>query len=44
MFSALGYRVVELDRESFGGITVKGLNPGDYKTLTFKEIEKLIQK
>lgn len=44
MFSALGYRVIELDRESFGGITVKGLNPGDYKTLTFKEIEKLIQK
>lgn len=44
MFSTLGYRVVELDRENFGGITVKGLRPGEYKILTFKEIEKLIQK
>ncbi|MBU0474148.1 MAG: rRNA pseudouridine synthase [Bacteroidetes bacterium] len=44
MFSTLGYRVVELDRESFGGITVKGLRPGEYKILTHKEIEKLIQK
>jgi len=44
MFSSLGYRVVELDRESFGRITVKGLRPGEYKVLSFKEIEKLIQK
>lgn len=44
MFSALGYRVVELDRESFGGINVKGMRPGEYKVLTYKEIEKLIKK
>ena len=44
MFSSLGYRVLELDRENFGGITVKGMRVGEYKILTFNEIEKLIQK
>jgi len=44
MFSSLGYRVLELDRENFGGITVKNMRVGEYKILSFKEIEKLIQK
>ena len=43
MFSAVGYRVNELERESFGGISVKGMNPGEYRKITYKEIEKLLK-
>lgn len=44
MFSSLGYRVVELERESFGGFTVKGLKPGEYKILSYSDIEELMKK
>ncbi|MCF6271267.1 MAG: rRNA pseudouridine synthase [Melioribacteraceae bacterium] len=42
MFSSLGYRVNELGRESFGGVTVKGLREGEYRIFTYKEIKKLM--
>lgn len=41
MFGALGYFVKHLERESFGGITVKGLPVGTYRKLAFSEIEKI---
>ena len=44
MFSSLGYRVRELERESFAGFTVKGLKQGEYKVLSYKEIKELIEK
>jgi len=34
MFSSLGYRVNELGRESFGGVTVQGLREGEYRVFT----------
>ena len=43
MFSSLGYRVKELERESFGKFTTKGLRKGAYKRLTRKEVENLIK-
>ncbi len=42
MFSSLGYRVTELERESFGGVTVKDLREGEYRIFTYKEIKKLM--
>ncbi len=44
MFSSVGYRVNELERESFGGISTRGLRQGEYKRLSFSEIEKLLEK
>jgi 23S rRNA pseudouridine2605 synthase len=44
MFSSVGYRVINLQRESFGGISAKGLRAGEYKILTYKEIKKLMDK
>lgn len=44
MFSALGYRVIELERESFGGFSVKGLKVGEYKILSQKNIDELMKK
>jgi 23S rRNA pseudouridine2605 synthase len=44
MFSALGYRVRELERESFAGFNVKGLRHGEYRTLSYQEIKELIEK
>jgi len=44
MFSSLGYRVVELERESFAGFSCKGIRPGEYKILAYSDIEKLMKK
>lgn len=44
MFSSLGYKVRELQRESFGKFNVKGIPLGNYKILTKREIDKLIKK
>lgn len=42
MISALGYRVLHLHRESFAGIGVDGLGPGEWRELTPGEVEKLM--
>lgn len=44
MFSSLGYKVRELQRESFGKFNTKGIPSGHYKILTKREIDKLIKK
>ena len=44
MFSSLGYRVNELERESFAGFDVKGLKIGEYKILTYNDIKNIIEK
>lgn len=44
MFSSLGYRVNELERESFAGFDVKGLKQGEYKRLSYADIKNLIDK
>lgn len=41
MGEALGHRVQRLARQSFAGITVEGIRPGEYRPLTTKELEKL---
>jgi len=43
MFSYLGYKVRELQRESFGKFNIKGLQLGEYKVLTKQNIKKLIK-
>lgn len=40
MFGALGYFVKQLERDSFGEITVKGIPTGAYRKLAYSEIEK----
>jgi 23S rRNA pseudouridine2605 synthase len=44
MFGALGYFVDKLDRESFGGITAKGLPVGAYKKMAYAEVEKIYKE
>ncbi|CAI9086769.1 16S rRNA pseudouridylate synthase [Candidatus Methylacidiphilum fumarolicum] len=41
MLSILGYRVTRLQRISLGPLTLKGLNVGQYRRLTKKEIDLL---
>jgi len=41
MFEAVGYEVVKLKRESIGFLTLEGLKPGEYRTLTIKEVKTL---
>ena len=41
MFAHLGYEVVKLDRTSFGGLTKKSLERGQYRILNEKEISFL---
>jgi 23S rRNA pseudouridine2605 synthase len=41
MFDAVGCRVLKLKRERYGFLTLKGLNPGDWRELTPHEIKKL---
>lgn len=41
MFSALGYRVLELDRILFGGISKNNINLGCWRSLTKEEVTKL---
>jgi 23S rRNA pseudouridine2605 synthase len=44
MFSSLGYRVADLERESFAGISTDGLRQGEYKILSYNDIENLMEK
>ncbi|MDD6878892.1 MAG: pseudouridine synthase [bacterium] len=41
MFEVLGYKVLKLKRESIAFLTLKGLNSGEYRKLTPKEVNKL---
>jgi 23S rRNA pseudouridine2605 synthase len=44
MGDALGRRVMRLSRTSFGGISIDGLRPGEYRPLRARELEKLEKK
>ncbi len=44
MFELLGYRVVELDRISFAGLTAGGLHRGEWRYLKEKEVAKLKER
>lgn len=44
MCAAVGHPVVHLKRVAFSGLTLKGLKPGQYRRLTFREKEELLQK
>lgn len=41
MFSALGYEVIKLRRESVAFLTAAGLKPGEYRFLSIKEVKIL---
>jgi len=41
IFAKFDYEVVKLDRKIFAGISNKGLKRGDYRYLTFKEVQAL---
>ena len=41
MFDALGYRVVELDRTSYAGLTAQGVPIGSWRHLTTEEVKRL---
>lgn len=41
MFEAVGCPVLKLKRERYGFLTLKGLNPGDWRELTPHEVKKL---
>jgi 23S rRNA pseudouridine2605 synthase len=41
IFEALGYKILKLDRVYFAGLTKKGLNRGQWRFLTEKEINML---
>lgn len=41
MFSALGYEVIKLRRESVAFLTADGLKPGEYRFLSIKEVKIL---
>ncbi|MBR1679404.1 MAG: rRNA pseudouridine synthase [Bacilli bacterium] len=41
MLLELGHEVLKLKRESLAFLTLEGLKPGEYRTLTIKEIKKL---
>ncbi|MFC0523104.1 pseudouridine synthase [Pontibacillus salicampi] len=41
MFEALGYPVDKLKRERYGFLSEQGMQPGDYRELTPKEVKKL---
>jgi len=44
MFEAIGFRVLLLRRIKFAGLTLDGLNPGDWRYLTDKEVQTLYRK
>ncbi len=44
MFETLGYKVLELHRESFGNFTLGNLKTGEYRKLTKEEIEETIKR
>lgn len=41
MMEQLGYPVMKLKREKYGMLTLDGLQPGDYRPLTPKEIKQI---
>ena len=41
MFEALGYPVIKLKRERVAFFDLTGLKPGEYRSLTFKEVKRL---
>ncbi|HEX6594567.1 MAG TPA: pseudouridine synthase [Bacillota bacterium] len=41
MLDALGYPVIKLKRERYGLLTLKGLQPGQYRALTPKEVKQM---
>lgn len=41
MIEAVGFEVLKLKREKFGFLTLKGLNSGEYRSLSKKEVSKL---
>jgi len=41
IFEALGYRIIKLDRVYFAGMTKKGLNRGQWRFLTEREVNML---
>ncbi|HET7629221.1 MAG TPA: pseudouridine synthase [Bacillales bacterium] len=41
MFDAVGNRVLKLKREKYAFLTVKGMNPGEWRELTPHEVRKL---
>ncbi len=41
MFEAIGHPVVYLRRERFGGLNLKGMQVGEWRKLTDREVEKL---
>lgn len=41
MMLAVGYPVIELRREGFAGITLRGLRPGEIRPLTDDEVQRL---
>ncbi|MCB0731531.1 MAG: rRNA pseudouridine synthase [Ignavibacteriae bacterium] len=44
MFDSLGYFVKELNRIRFGEITLKGLNKGEYRVMSPKEIKQIMHR
>lgn len=44
MCAAIGHPVVHLKRVAFSGLTLTGLQPGQYRRLTAREKEELLQK
>jgi 23S rRNA pseudouridine2605 synthase len=44
MGDAIGHRVMRLARQSFAGITIEGLRPGEYRELTRDELNQLKKK
>ncbi|MCM1370866.1 MAG: rRNA pseudouridine synthase [Clostridium sp.] len=41
MFNEIGHEVIKLKREKFSFLDLSGLKPGEYRTLTIKEVKKL---
>lgn len=44
IFEAMGYKVTQLDRVSYGGLTLHGVPRGDWRYLTPEEVKKLYGK
>jgi len=44
MGDAIGHRVMRLARQSFAGLTIEGLRPGEYRELSRDEVNKLKKK
>lgn len=44
MLQAVGYPVQKLKRERYGELTLKGLRPGEYRSLNKKEISSLLNQ